>query len=517
NEFFNNYLIDNIITYRDAIGKNNFTLMGGSSVRKERWEKLYGTANDVPEGNEEYWYLMQGANDSRRAEDDGSEYRGASWFGRLMYDYDGRYLLSATFRADGSSKYQEKWGYFPSIGLGWNITREAFMKNQRVFDCLKIRGSWGKLGNDKIVANDGFASVTQDLSTTGIFNDTQVLGIRNLGYFTNLKWEVVTESNIGFDFTVLNNRLSGEFEYYKRKTTNAVYDFPLPFGAGTLKTNNGEIENSGIELNLNWSDRIGNDFTYNVGFNLSTLKNKVTYLNGLDYINTGSAEFRTVRMLGEAVDSYYGYEVIGVYQTQAQVDADPIAVKNGLQPGDFIYRDVNGDGDITDEDRVILGSPLPKLAIGGNIGFTYKNFDFNLVYQGQFGNKIANQKRGVRRWQGAVNFDEDLYNNRWTGAGSTNKYPSAAGLVNPWNIAKFNSFTVENGSSFTIQNIQVGYTFHDIIPNAGKKTMLRLSLTAERPFSFFSYNGFTTDIPSGFDITTYPLASTYSFGVKLIY
>ncbi|MCD8193640.1 MAG: SusC/RagA family TonB-linked outer membrane protein, partial [Tannerellaceae bacterium] len=366
-DYYNNYIIDNIITYRDAIGKNNFTVTAGSSVRKERWEKLYGTANDVPGGDEAYWYLMQGANDSRRAEDDGYEYRGASWFGRLMYDYDSRYLLSATFRADGSSKYQEKWGYFPSVGLGWNITREEFMQNQRILNYLKIRGSWGKLGNDKVEANDGFASVVQDLGTTGIFNDTPVLGVTNLGYFNYLKWEVVTEANIGFDFAVLDNRLSGEFDYYKRTTSNAVFRYPLSFGAGQLLTNNGKIENSGFELTLNWTDRLPNDFAYNIGFNLSTLKNKVTYLNGLDYINTGSAEFRTVRMLGEAVDSYLGYKVIGVYQNQAQVDADPVAVKNGLQPGDFIYKDINGDGEITDEDRVILGSALPKLTLGGVI------------------------------------------------------------------------------------------------------------------------------------------------------
>jgi TonB-linked outer membrane protein, SusC/RagA family len=511
----NNYIIDNVLTYRETFGIHNITAMVGSSVRKDRYERLFGSATDVP-NSPELWYLSQGAQDSRISNDAGQENRGASFFGRFMYNLSDKYLLSATLRADGSSKYQEKWGYFPSLGLGWVPSQEGFMQNQSVVEFLKFRGSWGKLGNDKIVPNSGFSSITQNLGTTGVFGDTQVVGNTNVSYFNYLKWEVVEEINAGFDFSTLNNRLSGEFDYYKRTTTNAVFDYILPFGAGSVKTNNGEIVNSGIEMSLNWNDRITKDFSYNVGFNLTTLKNEVTYLNGVDRIPTGSAEFRTYRMLGQPIDAFYGYKVVGVYQNDAQVAADPVAVKNGLKPGDFIYEDLNNDGEISDADKQIIGSKLPNLYIGGNLGFEYKKFDFNMAFNGQFGHKITNRKRGLRRWQNAINFDENLVLNRWTGEGSTNSYPSAAGYINPWNITNFNSFFTENASTVTIQNIQAGYTFQNVFAGSNKSTV-RVSFTAERPFSFFSYNGFTTDIPDGFDELTYPLASTFSFGVKITY
>ena len=526
---FRNSILDNVVTFRDSFNKHGFTLMAGNSIRSEWADYQWGSGENVPD-SEHLWHLDQADKASRISGSSASKFRGASFFGRALYNYDSRYLLSATFRADGSSKYQEKWGYFPSIGLGWVPTAETFFKEQKIFEHLKIRGSWGKLGNDKIDPNYAFAKVTQSLDTSGVFDDSLVSGSTSVSYFDFIKWEVNEEFNIGLDFYTLNGRLSGEFDYYKRKTTNAVFDIPLPFGAGEKRMNNGQVENSGIELTLNWSDVIGKDFKYNIGFNMSTLKNKVTYLNGRDRIATGEAEFRTYRILGEAIDSFYGYKVIGVYQNQAQIDADPIAKANNLKPGDFIYEDLDGDNELTYKDRQIIGSKLPKFSMGGSLGFEYKNIDFNLSYSGQFGHKIANKKRGLRRWQSGINFDQDLVDNRWTGEGSTNEYPSARGLTDPWNNAKFSSFWVESANTFTIENIQLGYTFRNILPSSDRKSSLRVSFTADRPFSFFKYNGFTTDVgeqidsekgtvskAAGIDQQTYPLASTFSFGVKLIY
>lgn len=526
-DYYQNYILDNVLTYRDQIGQHSFSAMLGNSLRNETWSKLEGSANNVPGGKDEYMYIGQGDADTRRGTDDGTAYRGLSYFGRVTYDYASKYLLSATFRADGSSKYQEKWGYFPSVGAGWVISEESFMKD-KFFDFLKLRASWGKLGNDKVPASDGFASIktkTDDdpYATTGIFNGIAIPGYTMNSFFSWLAWEVVTETNVGVDFAFFNNRLNGEIDYFHRTTSQAVINADLPMGQGKLLGNSGEILNEGFEFTLNWNDKVGKDFKYNIGLNLATLNNEIKSLvGGLPYIYGGSAEFRTISKVGSSIDAFYGHEVIGVYQTQEQVNADPVAVANGLKPGDFIYRDVNSDGKINDEDRVIMGSYLPDFTFGGNIGFAYKNIDFSIAFQGQVGNKIVNEKRGLRRWQGEINYDEDMVVNRWTGPGSTNKYPSAAGSVNPWNVAKFNTFFVENGSNFCIQNIQVGYTIKNLIPKDKNGLMLRLSLNAERPFDFFTYNGFTTNvtkdgIANGFDSQTYPIASVYSFGIKLIY
>jgi len=521
-KYTNNWLIDNVLTYRDSFNdSHNLTVMAGTSVRKEHWERLRLQGDGVPGGRDEYWYLhnsdgiISQAADKDTWYDDGEEYRGASFFGRVMYDYKGRYLLSATMRADGTSKYQEKWGYFPSIGLGWVLSEENFMKNQSVFDFLKIRGSWGLLGNDKVQANDGFASITQE---NGYFNGQLYPGTSSLSFFSSLKWEKVEEWDFGLDFAVLNNRLTGEFDYFKRTTKDAVFLKQLQLGAGSLLMNNGEIQNSGIELSLNWEDRIGKDFTYNIGVNMSTLKNKVTKLDDLDRIIT-QGDYARIRQVGEVVDAYYGYVMDGIYQNQAEIDNDPTLadIASKPVPGDIKFKDLDGDGKLTDQDREALGSPLPKFFLGGNIGFTYKAFDFGATFQGQFGHKILNQKRFMRQKQSDINFDEDIVKNRWTGEGSTNKYVSGAALGHTWTYSRFNTFFVENANTFTIQNIQLGYTFQNIFPKSGNKSSMRLSFTAERPFNFFSYNGFTTDVADGIDNDVYPLTSTYSIGVRITY
>jgi TonB-linked SusC/RagA family outer membrane protein len=491
--------------------------MAGASYRNEDWRKLEGWANGVPDGEDEYHYISQGDPDSRRSADDGTTYRGESYFGRITYNYADKYLLSATMRADGSSKYQEKWGYFPSVGLGWVVSEEDFMSKQNLVDHLKLRASYGMLGNDKVPASDGFASVMMNQGTSGVFGDVLFPGYVNQNYFSSLKWEVVKEFNIGVDMAFLDRRLNAEFDYFHRLTDNAVISTPLPMGAGSILDNSGQILNSGLEFSLNWSDKIGKDFKYHASLNLSTLNNEVKDLKGIPYLYGGSAEFRTITKVGESINSYYGYKVEGVYQTQEQVDNDPIAQKYGLQPGDLMYEDVNGDDSIDDKDRQILGSALPTFTYGGSLGFEWKNLDFGMTFMGVMGNEIVNQKRGNRRWQGEINYDADMVKNRWTGAGSTNKYPSAAGSVRPWNVANFSSFLVEKGDFFRIQNIQIGYNFNNLSLSGMQGTRIRVYVSADNPLTVFDYNGFTPEIASGFDNQVYPMYSTYTFGLKLTF
>lgn len=529
-DIYSSYIVDNILTYRDQFNDHSLTVMAGNSVREENWRNLWGEATGVPGGFDEYLYLNQGNADGRKTGDDGTTYRGVSWFGRISYDYKGKYLFSATMRADGSSKYQEKWGYFPSVGAAWNISEEDFMKNVSWVNYLKLRGSWGKLGNDKIQASDGFASITQNMDTSGIFAGAAVPGFTNLVYFSWLGWETVNETNLGLDFHTLNSRLKIEADWYYRLTQNAVINSPLPMGAGNLLGNNGEILNTGVELSVNWSDKIGKDFNYYIGANISTLHNEVKSLNGSPYLYGGSAEFRTISKVGGELNAYYGYEVAGVYQNEAEIAADPVAVANGLEPGDFKYVDQNGDGKIDNNDRTTLGSYVPNFTYGLNLGFSYKNFDFSMSMQGVTGNQIVNRKRGDRRWHSDLNYDADQVENRWTGEGSTNSYPSAAGSVKAWNIANFNSFFVEDGSYFRIQNIQLAYTFPQKQFNKVKMPSIRLSLTADRPFTFFKANSFTPELSGtknadgtmptssyGFDEQVYPLAASYTLGLRITY
>ena len=237
-------------------------------------------------------------------------------------------------------------------------------------------------------------------------------------------------------------------------------------------------------------------------------------LYGQSYIDGGSAEFRQRTYVGEPLMAFYGREVEGVYQNQAEIEADPFAVANGLVPGDFKYKDQNSDGIIDDDDRVILGSYLPNLMYGGNINVTYMNFDFSVNIYGQAGNKILNRKRGEIIWTADGNMDADLATNRWHGEGTSNIYPSSSGLRRGWN-QKMSDYFVEDGSFFRIQNMQLGYTIQNSKWLGKQFPVTRIAFTADRPLSVFSYNGFTPEIANGIDSQTYPVPAVYTVSLNV--
>ena len=526
---WNKWAWDNVLTYRDTWGESQFGAMLGFSLREENWRQIVGQAYNVPYEKEEWWYLSNGNQDTRTSSDGGYRYRSASWFARLNYNYDNRYLLMFTFRADGSSKYQEKWGYFPSIGAAWTISNEKFMEGQTWADYLKLRASWGLLGNDKVPASFGTASLETGNGNSGVFgaqgtaNGLPVPGYYYNSSFSYLKWEKVSETNIGISYATLGSRLSAEIDWYYRLTNDAVMtNVPQPIIQWPLLTGNwGQILNTGVDINLNWNDKVGN-FSYFIGANISTLKNEVKKINrfGLDYVLTANG----INKVGEKMNSFYGYEVVGVYQNWDEINADPIAVANGVEPGWFKYKDQNGDGVLDNDDKTTLGAYIPSFTYGINFGFEIKGFDFAISTYGQTGAKMLNWKSQMRYQQGNYNFTYDQFKNRWTGEGSTNKYPSAAALMNTWNTPSSgiatNSYYVMSADFFRIQNISLGYTFRNIKMGAYTMPSLRLSLTADRPCSFFKADSFSPELSgenatSGWDNRVYPLSSTFTFGLQM--
>ncbi|HTF29712.1 MAG TPA: hypothetical protein VK625_12755, partial [Flavitalea sp.] len=422
-----------------------------------------------------------------------------------------------------------------SVGLGWVISREGFMSGQKIFDFLKLRGSWGKLGNDGVTPNAAYAIVHQGNDYSSIFGSTPTAngqympGYTVNRYFTYLGWEVVTEWDGGVDFELLNSKLKGSVDYYNRKTKGIAFSAPLPFTYSSVYGNWGDMVNSGFDVVLNWSDRIGK-VGYQIGGNFSTLKNSVTDLGSLPSITSGfpewTAEFPNRSMVGQPINYFYGYQFVGVYQTQDEIDKDPIATSynataaSPIKPGFPKYQDQDGNGILDDKDRINMGSYLPKLTYGFNLGLDYKNFDFSIAFQGVAGNKILNLNRGkLYKASTSLNIDQEFASNLWTGAGSTNTYPSAHALGSGW-FKVSNSFFVESGAYLRIQNIQLGYNF-----TVGKTSpiALRVFATADRPFMFTKYNGFTPEIGLytgagypvyGYDANVYPIASSYSIGVR---
>lgn len=509
---YSNQTWDNILTYSDSFEDHNLEVMAGSSYRDQAWDLLNATGLNFPTDGEETWYINQSETvPVESVGDDGLRQYGLSYFGRISYNFKSKYLLYGTMRADGSSKYQEKWGYFPTVGLGWVLSEEDFLQDISAIDFLKLRASWGKLGNDKIQASDG-ATTTQVVTTA--IDGQLVSGTTTSSTFSSLKWEVTEETNFGITSTLLNNRLSIDADYFIRDTKNAAINVTIPAIGGSVLKNVGVIRNSGFELAINWNDKISDDLRYSIGGNISTLKNEVRNLYGQPHIDGGQAEFRQRSIVGEPLLAFYGREVLGVYQNEAEIAADPVALENGLVPGDFKYKDQNGDGVINDDDRVVLGSYFPTFMYAFNFGVYYKNWEFSASMLGQTGNKILNRKRGELIWTNDGNLDADLAKNRWHGEGTSNKYPSSAGLRKGWN-QKMSDYFVEDGSYFRIQNIQLAYNikgknwFGTTIPET------RISLTADRPLTVFKYNGFNPEVANGIDTQTYPVPAVYTLGLNV--
>jgi len=510
---YNNHIWDNILTFNKSFNNHNLTIMGGTSFKDEGYLMLTAQGKNFPTDMEQSWYINQSLNiESTAVNDGGYRQYGMSYFSRIAYNFKEKYLLYATVRADGGNKYQQTWGYFPTVGVGWVITEENFLQGNDIIPFFKLRASWGQLGNDHVQASDG-AYTTTVIKTTldGIVYSGTVVS----SDYSELKWEMTEETDVGFTARFLKNKLSADFDYYKRDTKKAAIPVNIPSVGGSVLKPVGTIRNSGIELALNWTDQLVNGkLNYSVGANFSTLKNEAIDLYGQEYIDGGTAEFRQRTYVGEPLMAFYGREVAGVYQNQAEIEADPVAVENGLVPGDFRYVDQNKDGKIDDDDRVILGSYFPNFMYGGNISINFMNFDFSTSVYGQAGNKILNRKRGEIIWTADGNLDADLVENRWYGEGTSDKYPSSSGLRRGWN-QKMSDYFVDDGSFFRIQNIQLGYTIKNSKWLGGQFPETRISFTAERPLTLFKYNGFTPEVANGWDTQTYPVAAIYTVGLNI--
>ena len=470
---------------------------------------------------ESSWYLnfADPTSFASQVNEIGDRFYTLAYFGRLEYSLKDKYLLNATVRREGDAKFPKKiWETTPAFGVGWVVSKENFMQNSNVIDFLKLRASWGQLANGQLGGSAGTRTVSQ--LTTAI-DDTQTNGIISSSNFTDLEREILEETNFGISARLFNSKLTLEADYFIRDTKKLVVPVDQAIVSNTLLVNAGEMRNQGLEIAANWSQTINDNWSFSVGGNFGTLDNKVTKINtDQGYYDTGSAEFRQRLMVGEPVNAFYGWEIDGVYQNEAQVAADPTAQyelsenSNQLVPGDFIYKDQNNDGKIDADDRVVLGSYLPDFTYGANMQVSYKNFDFSVAIAGQSGNEILNRKRGEVLFTNDTNIDADFAINRWHGEGTSNDYPSSEGRRKGWN-QKMSSFFVENGSYFRVQNIQLAYTIPSKLIDGKNLPETKITFTADRPFTSFSYNGFNPEVANGVDRQTYPIPAVYTVGVNI--
>ncbi|MEH3112780.1 SusC/RagA family TonB-linked outer membrane protein [Pedobacter terrae] len=522
-----NWIIENTLTYDKKWADHSLTVLLGQTAQRNKLYAINADALNVPYTSEGDLYLALGNAASRSIVDRGELSTFASYFARVNYGYKNRYLINASIRRDGASQFfgsNNVWGNFPSVGAGWVISNEDFMKDQKIFSNLKLRGSWGKVGNAGVPFNPSTQTVDQGAGLVAIFGGIPYTGasIRTLVPPT-LLWERSAGTDIGLEMGFLNNRLTIEADYYNRKTEQAIFDIPVLGSLGTVNSsliaNQADIRNRGFEFLATWADKTAGGFTYSISGNVGINNNKVMNVtSGANPIYKGGAGLtsgylstRTVnnRPIGE----FFGYQVIGVFQTDAEAAAWP-----GFKKGDFKYADVNNDGVIDLKDRVVLGNPNPKFTYGLNTNFAYKNFDLTLDIQGVADVDVFNANLSNRF--GNENYTKDFFNNRWNGPGTSNTYASA-NLAGGLNNAP-NSFYVEKGDYIRLRNIQLGYSLPTAIVNKWKMQRLRVFLNAQNAVNIFGYKGFSPEVGgtptnAGIDTNVYPLFATYNFGVNVTF
>jgi TonB-linked SusC/RagA family outer membrane protein len=539
------WLVENTLTYANTFGDHKVTAMVGQHADYSYYDEVNSTATGVPNVSPGSWYLGLGTGGAGSTYDvDNANPANpiypllstvASYFGRLSYSFKDRYLLNATMRADGTSKFlgSERWGYFPSVGAAWVVSQEAFMQDQHIFNTLKLKGSWGKIGNVGSPAYASIQTVVNGGNYSVIYGNTGTVspGVSVASTVPPLsKWERSIGTDIGLEAVVLNNRLSIEADYYEKKTQalnfRLLFQGTLGYNTPYIITNLGDARNRGVELALSWNDKIGKDFTYRIGGNVAINNNMLirNTAGGQKIYDGGngatSGQYTTVSTVGQPIGVFYGYKVIGIFQNAAEVSN--YVDKNGnmyqpkAQPGDFKYASMTGVGPLSGNDRVVLGNPNPKYVYGISTYWAYKKFDLALDFNGVAGVSVYNANKGLR--YGAENYTQDFYDHRWHGTSTSNSYPSANigggqnGLPNSW--------YVESGSYFRIRNAQLGYTFtSEGLTRLGFQK-LRVYLNTQNPFTFFKYKGFTPEVggvpgSAGIDTNIYPLAATYSFGVNV--
>lgn len=525
-ETITTWIWENTVSYTRDFGKHHFDALAGFTLQDASSENIGMTGEDIIRDDRDFWYITSNninPNSVYNGINADFYYSMVSYLFRLNYTFNSRYLFTATYRIDGSSKFTKdnRYAGFPSVAVGWNVHNEDFLKNNAVVTNLKVKASWGSIGNEKISYDKQYSLVST--GTNAVFGDGDII-VPGQTYSTagnpDLKWETTYQTNFGVELGLWDNKLTAEFDYFYKTTKDILIALQLPgfigYGSGSTVTRNAaEILNRGLEFNLRWNDNIG-DFKYSVGVVGSTLHNEVKKVSGTgatdDYLLGGGGLTRSV--VGKPVGAFYGYRVDGIFQNQTELDSYPHRSNAGV--GDLRFVNTNGDNALTDADRTYLGSPIPTLTLGLNFTATYKNFDLNLDFQSQFGNKVFNVKETIR--PDLYNF-EDHVKNFWHGEGTSNSEPRpSSGGYNFLPSSRF----IQDGSFIRLRNISIGYTLPEKVNEAINAGSIRIYISGTNVFTITDYTGYTPEIlggpvDNGLDYGTYPVSSIYSAGIRVTF
>jgi TonB-linked SusC/RagA family outer membrane protein len=538
---------ENTMHYVTSVGNHHLDGLLGMSARKNTGEFIRGQKTDLLIDNFEYAWLTNAKGASILEEDitggpDNTQ-RLISYFGRLNYDYDEKYLFTAILRADGTTRFapQNRWGYFPSFSAGWVVTNEEFMKSTGPWmDFLKLRASWGQNGNQNFPDYQWMATLTTENGGYA-FGSTE--GVLGTGIYAkklsnpDLRWEISEQLNVGLDARLLNGKLAATFEYYSKTTNDWIVDAPVAAisGAEPPFLNGGSVTNKGVELSLGFNDKAG-DLNYYVNANITYNKNKVTaienaagfFQGGGNLLYTNAANFFRVEP-GQPIGYFYGLKTDGIFQNEAEIQdyqsADGTVIQPLAEAGDIKFVDANSDGKIDENDRTKIGNPNPDYILGFSFGAEYKGFDLSVTTQGQFGQQIA--MGFIHNYNGPKTNYHQVYLNRWHGEGTSDYWPRVTNNTEGnRNWTYMNDLLITDGDYLKISNVTIGYDF--------KKTwkrspfaQLRLYFTAQNLYTFTDYIGMDPEVgfgvgdtsghnyATGIDVGFYPHPRTYLIGLNV--
>jgi TonB-linked SusC/RagA family outer membrane protein len=525
------WIWENTLTYIKEFDKHSINAVAGFTMQNSASEKTDVTGENIIRDSEDFWYITGSSlastyNSYTNEVLPDLNYSMVSFLFRVNYTYNKKYIFTATYRRDGSSKFKEnnRFGDFPSFAAGWNISEEKFMQNFPLISNLKLRGSWGKIGNEKIDYYKRYAK-TQDYLAVFGQNETANAAV---SYGTagnpNLKWETTTQSDLGLEIGFFKGRLTTEFDYYHKETNDILVDLTTPGHLGNglnqkITFNAGSVLNSGLELQLTWKDNIG-ELNYSIGVQGSTIHNEVLMVggnSGVDSLLKGGYLANglpvTESRVGLPIGSFYGYKTNGIFQNQAELDAYPHLSDAGV--GDLRFVDVNNDNVLDGKDRTEIGSPIPKFIFGFNIELQYKGFDVSVDLQGQTGNKIFNGKEVVR--PDPYNFEKHVFD-RWTGEGTSNTEPKPS--FGGYNYIPNDHF-IQDGSFMRLRNLSIGYTLPESISKRLNLQQLRVYIKGTNLYTLTKFTGYTPEIGSkdvlsnNIDDGIYPVTAVYSIGLNL--
>ena len=530
----NDYSFDAFATYTKSIADDhNFVVTLGNTIYKQWGNGLYATGYDVPNNSWDFADigLTTGIVDAKTNSSYTYDERRLSYFGRMQYDYKGKYLLSAMLRRDASTKFGpgNKVGYFPSFTAGWVISDEGFFGEDKKVNFMKLRASYGTLGNDQI-PNNGYVSLLSG-EATYVFNGSLVNGTAT-GQIANpdLKWEEARKFDVGMDMKLFNNKVSLVADYFiDTRQDLLIPNIPVSGitgvyapGASAPTVNAGSVRNSGLEFSVDYKHDFSENLNMSVGYNVTFLKNEVLEVNnGTGFIEGGSfgvGQPAPSRMqVGLPIGYFYGYKTDGVFQNQAEVDAHPsqLALGANAAPGDIKFVDTNADGKIDASDRTDIGNPIPQATMGFNLQMNYKNLDFAVYTFASVGNDMVRNYERTLSDANRLNYVLD----RWTGEGTSNYVPRVTTGATANNV--FSDYFVEDASYLRIQNIQLGYTLNPKVSELAKITKLRFYAGVNNLYTFTKYKGFDpgasngNPIGGGIDYGFYPIPRTYLLGLNI--